>query len=44
MASMTRFLEQRLKLKVNPDKSAVDGRGNGSFWATRLTWRQEAAD
>ena len=36
LASLTRFISERLKLKVNAAKSAVASRGGVSFWATAL--------
>jgi RNA-directed DNA polymerase len=35
MASLEGFLEKRLRLKVNREKSAVVGPGRGSSWGTR---------
>jgi RNA-directed DNA polymerase len=34
MATITVYLERTLKLQVNREKSAVGGRGIGSFWGT----------
>ena len=38
MASVSRFLERRLKLKVNRDKSAVDRPWNRKFLGYSMTW------
>ena len=43
MASITRFLEKRLKLKVNPEKSAVDRPWKRKFLGYSMTCRQAAA-
>lgn len=37
MASLTRFLEDRLRLKVNPSKSVVDRPWNGTFLGYTVT-------
>ena len=41
MASLTRFLEERLKLKVNEAKSAVDRPWNRKFLGYSMTWHQK---
>lgn len=41
MASLTRFLRERLKLRVNPDKSAVDRPWNRKFLGYSMTFHQE---
>lgn len=40
MASVSRFLERRLKLKVNPAKSAVDRPWNRKFLGYSMTWHE----
>ena len=40
MASVTRFLERRLKLKVNQSKSAVDRPWNRKFLGYSMTWHE----
>ncbi|MGE5484176.1 MAG: group II intron reverse transcriptase/maturase [Ignavibacteriales bacterium] len=40
MTSLTRFLERRLKLKVNADKSAVDRPWNRKFLGYSMTFHQ----
>ncbi len=42
MNSITRFLERRLKLTVNLDKSAVDRPWKRSFLGYSLTWHKQA--
>jgi len=41
MTSLTRFLHERLKLRVNPDKSAVDRPWNRKFLGYSMTSHQE---
>lgn len=41
LASVTRFVETRLKLKVNPEKSAVDRPWKRKFLGYSLTWHKE---
>jgi RNA-directed DNA polymerase len=41
MASVSRFLENRLKLKVNPEKSAVDRPWKRKFLGYSMTWHKE---
>ena len=41
MASVTRFLEERLKLKVNSAKSAVDRPWKRKFLGYSMTWHRE---
>jgi RNA-directed DNA polymerase len=41
MASVTEFLERRLKLKVNAAKSAVDRPWNRKFLGYSVTWHRE---
>jgi RNA-directed DNA polymerase len=41
MRSVSRFLEQRLKLKVNVAKSAVDRPWNRKFLGYSMTWHRE---
>ena len=41
MESVTRFLEKRLKLKVNLDKSAVDRPWKRKFLGYSMTWHKE---
>ena len=41
MASVTRFLEERLKLKVNQAKSAVDRPWKRKFLGYSMTWHRE---
>jgi retron-type reverse transcriptase len=41
-ASVTRFLEGKLKLKVNEEKSAVDGPWNRKFLGFSFTVQKEA--
>jgi RNA-directed DNA polymerase len=41
MASLTRFLERRLRLKVNADKSAVDRPWNRKFLGYSMTFHQK---
>jgi RNA-directed DNA polymerase len=41
MASLTRFLHERLNLRVNPDKSAVDRPWNRKFLGYSMTFHQE---
>jgi len=41
MASVTRFLDKRLKLKVNAAKSAVDRPWNRKFPGYSMTWHKE---
>jgi len=41
MASLTRFLEQRLKLKVNRDKSAVARPWQRKFLGYSMTWHRQ---
>src|SRR5690625_4741190 len=40
LASITGFLEKRLRLKVNQEKSAVDGHWNRSFLGYSMTWHK----
>jgi RNA-directed DNA polymerase len=40
LASITRFLEQRLKLSVNQEKSAVDRPWNRKFLGYSMTWHK----
>jgi RNA-directed DNA polymerase len=40
LASLTRFLHERLKLRVNPEKSAVDRPWNRKFLGYSLTFHQ----
>ena len=42
MASITRFLEDRLKLRVNRDKSAVDRPWKRKFLGYSMTWHRES--
>ena len=37
MASITRYVERRLKLKVNREKTAVDWPRNGAYWGSAST-------
>jgi RNA-directed DNA polymerase len=41
MASVSRFLERRLKLKLNQAKSAVDRPWNRKFLGYSMTWQQK---
>jgi RNA-directed DNA polymerase len=41
LASITGFLEQRLRLRVNPEKSAVDRPWKRKFLGYNLTWHRE---
>jgi RNA-directed DNA polymerase len=41
MASITQFLERRLKLRVNPDKSAVDRPWRRSYLGYSVTWHRQ---
>ena len=41
MASITRFLEKRLKLQINPDKSAVDRPWRRAFLGYSVTWHRQ---
>jgi len=41
LASLTRYLHERLKLRVNPDKSAVDRPWNRKFLGYSMTFHQE---
>ena len=41
MVSVSRFLEEEMKLKVNRDKSAVDRPGNRTFLGYSFTWHQK---
>lgn len=41
LASITRFLEKRLKLKVNPEKSAVDRPWKRKFLGYSMTWHRK---
>jgi RNA-directed DNA polymerase len=41
MASVSRFLESRLKLKLNPAKSAVDRPWNRKFLGYSMTWHEK---
>lgn len=42
MASIQNFVEKRLKLRVNPEKSAVDRPWRRKFLGYSLTWHREA--
>jgi RNA-directed DNA polymerase len=42
LESITRFVEKRLKLRVNPEKSAVDRPWKRKFLGYSLTWHKEA--
>jgi len=42
MESVTRFLERRLRLKVNRDKSAVDRPWKRNFLGYTMTWHRQA--
>jgi len=41
LESITQFLEKRLKLRVNPEKSAVDRPWNRKFLGYSLTWHKD---
>lgn len=41
MSSLTRFLQQRLKLKINQEKSAVDRPWKRKFLGYGMTWHQK---